>query len=78
MKTLIKNPKIWNHLSKSFYNYNYYQNPKTEEIILVESDEFYGIDSFYSVIGNTKEYIGDCFASDYSWSQEEDIVLFKY
>ena len=58
MKTLIKNPKIWNHLSKSFYNYNYYQNPKTEEIILVESDEFYGIDSFYSIIGSTKKSTG--------------------
>ena len=78
MKTLIKNPRIWNRLSKSFYNYNYYQNPYTKEIILVKSDEFYGIDSFYSIIDNTEEYIGDCFTSDYSWSQEEDIVLFKY
>ena len=75
MKNLIKNPKIWNRLSKSCYNRNYYQNPKTNEIILVESDEFYGVDSFYSINGYTKEYIGECLAGDYSWSQEEDIVL---
>ena len=75
MKTLIKNPKIWNRLSKSFYNHNYYQNPDTGEVILVECDEFYGIDSFYLIIGNKKEYIGECLTGDYSWSQEEDIVV---
>ena len=76
METLIKNPKIWNHLSKSFYNHNYYQNPKTGAIILVESDELYGTDSFYSIIGDEKKYIGECLIGDYNWSQEEDIVLF--
>ena len=75
MENLIKNPKIWNRLSKSFYNHNYYQNSKTKEIILVECDEFYGVDLFYSIIGDKKEYIGECLAGDYSWSQEEDIVL---
>ena len=76
MRTLIKNPKIWNHLSKSFYNHNYYQNPKTGEIILVECDELYGEDLFYSIVDDKKEYIGGCLTGNYNWSQEEDIVLF--
>ena len=65
---------------ESWYNYNYYRNPQTGEIILEECDELYNCCSFYSVDENLTiiEYFGDCYMNDYKWDQEEDIKLEFY
>ena len=81
MAYIIHNPKSWEHMEEeSFDNHNYYRNPQTGEIILVEYDELCDYGSFYNVDENLKrgEYLGDCYCEDYDWDQEKDIKLEYY